>query len=350
MKRTFLAMVMAGSCMTVFAQTTPTTPTTPTSPTNPTTTPTTTSPATSTTPTTGTAPTTNTGMPATTTSTPDPLSTTPNTNMNNPTTVNTSSTWAPGTSPYWGWNSYGIWNSNANTNTNVNTSVNTSASATTTTNTAAGMPATTDAGSMNSAASYDAYGTAVTALPANVQRNFGKEYPGAAGQQYTWNQYGEWFHTYYTNQGRLTQYFYDQRGNGYSLSLPVVQTYVPEDIIDKALQKHGARLYSIGMVKAADSGNVYQLGVLERGQIRMEYLHEDGSSVTNVWRVEEPAIADMSSTSTNAALGNTEAAATTEQAPTEEKELKTKWKENGVKTKIKTEEGKVKIKQKKVDD
>lgn len=327
MKRTLLTMVMAGSCMAVFAQTTPTTPTTPTNPTTPTTTPAPT-----------TTPTTTSPAPATT----DPLSTAPTTNMNNPTTMNTSTAWAPGTSPYWGWNNYGIWNSNAATNVNANT-------ATPATDATGSSTPATDVASMNSTASYDAYATAVTALPANVQLNFSKEYPGALNRQYSWNQYGEWFHTHYTNQGRLTQYFYNQRGSGYSLSLPVIQTYVPEDIIDKALQKHGARLYSVSMVKAADSGNVYQLGLLERGQLRMEYFHEDGSLVTNVWRVEEPA-ADMNSTSTNAAMDSEPTPATTEAMPAEEKEMKTKWKENGVKTKIKSDDGKVKIKQKKVDD
>lgn len=92
----------------------------------------------------------------------------------------------------------------------------------------------------------------------------------------------------------------------------------------------------------------------------MEYLNESGNSVANVWRTEVEA-ADMSSTSANAAMDNstnsTTDATTTESgmaagdgSSADKKEMKKKWKENGVKTKIKADDGKMKIKQKKVDD
>ncbi|GAA4733287.1 hypothetical protein [Flavisolibacter ginsenosidimutans] len=223
------------------------------------------------------------------------MNTTTNSQVN---TTNVSTSWAPGTSPYWGWNSYGIWNNSGNMNTNVNgsTSMN---------NGSMNNANTTDMnanGSMNSSNSYSAYnGTAVTALPWNVQTNFGKDFPGAATNQYTWNQYGDWFNTYYVRNGRMTQYFYDQRGNGYSLSLPVIETYVPEDVIDKALQKYGAHLYSIGMVKTAEGKSAYQIGLIDRGQVHNDYLNEDGSSVASVWRVDTT---NMTSSSANAAMGD----------------------------------------------
>jgi len=184
----------------------------------------------------------------------------------------------------------------ANMNTANGSSMNNSSS----------MSGSTVNGSMNSNGSYNANGyntysgTSVASLPANVQMSFGKDFPTASGNQYSWNQYGDWFSTYYTSKGRLTQYFYDQRGNGYSLSLPVIQTYVPEDIIDKALQKYGAHLYSISMVKTGEGKDAYQLGLIDRGQVHNEYLNEDGSSVASVWRVDEM---NMSSSSTNAAMG-----------------------------------------------
>ena len=113
------------------------------------------------------------------------------------------------------------------------------------------------------------------------------------------------------------------------------------------------------MVKAADSGNTYQLGLIDRGQLRMVYLNDAGSTVQNVWRVEEPVSADASMTTTdaNAAMG-TQSSTTTDMSTSSDmnattndsKESKVKYKENGAKTKIKTEDGKVKIKQKKVDD
>ena len=300
MKKTFLAVLMAGSSIAMFAQTTPTT--TPTPPaTEPTTTPT------------------------TTTSPTDPMNTT--------TTPNLSTSWAPGTSPYWGWNSYGLWNTSLypTTNASSSTSMNT--------------------GNLSSTGNYSAYGTSVAALPPNVQMNFSRDFPASANQAYSWNQYGDWFHTQYLSNGRSTHYYYDTRGNGYSLALPVIQTYVPEDVIDKALQKYGANLYSISMVKTSGGTNAYQLGLIERGQLRMEYLNEDGTSATNVWRTEE-----ITTTDANAAMDSQNTMSSTtittspEVAASDEKETKTEWKENGVKTKIKSGDGKVKIKQKKVDD
>jgi len=325
MKKTFLAMLMAGSSIAMFAQTTPTT-----SPTNPTTTPTTT-PTTS---------------PTTTTSPTDPTNTTANTdlnsNTNNQITANTSTSWAPGTSPYWGWNSYGLWNSNSSMNTN--TSMNNSTSV----NNGTMNNGTMNNGNLNSTGNYSAYGTSVSSLPANVQMRFSSDFPASASQSYSWNQYGDWFHTQYMSNGRSTHYYYDTRGNGYALALPVIQTYVPEDIIDKALQKYGANLYSISMVKTSGGTNAYQLGLIERGQLRMEYLNEDGTTATNVWRTEE-----LTSTDANAAMDSQNSMSgsttTTSEMNADEKQTKIKSTENGVKTKIKTGDGKVKIKQKKVD-
>jgi len=160
---------------------------------------------------------------------------------------------------------------------------------------------TTANANMSSTGNYSAYsGTAVANLPANIQSHFGQDYPAGVNNQYTWNQYGDWFHTYYMGNGRLTQYFYDQRGNGYSLVLPVLETYVPENIVTSALQKYGSSLYSIAMVKTNSGNNAYQIGLLQRGQMSMQYLDDNGATVADVWRVETDS---MSSTQSNAAMG-----------------------------------------------
>ncbi len=324
MQKTLIATIMACSSIVTFAQTTPVTTTKPAAPASPTATsstttssPASTSPATTAPMTTtpqatspmSSTPTTNSSV---TNSTTDPMSTTTNQQVNttmnssnwNPTSSNAanppSTSWEPGTSSSWGWNSYGIWNSSAplnnNTTNNNTTSANTSGLMDVNSNNAGvGMNH-----ELNSGGSYNAYnGTAVSALPYNVKNNFSKDYSTTSNSQYTWNQYGDWFTTHYTNNGRMTQYFYDDRGRGYSLSLPVIQTYVPEDIIDKALQKYGSHLYSISMVKTADGNNAYQMGLLDRGQLHNEYLNEGGSSVAGVWRTEEM---NMTSTSVNAAM------------------------------------------------
>jgi hypothetical protein len=161
---------------------------------------------------------------------------------------------------------------------------------------------------MNSTGTYNAYsGTAIPSLPANVQMRFSQDFPTGANSQYTWHQYGDWFHTHYNNNGRLIQYFYDQRGSGYSLALPVLHTYVPENIIASAISKYGTSLYSISMVRTADSSNsnAYQIGLLQRGQMSMQYLDENGASVANVWRVDSLDNAGgMDSMQSNGAMEN----------------------------------------------
>jgi hypothetical protein len=105
------------------------------------------------------------------------------------------------------------------------------------------------------------------------------------------------------NNGRLIQYFYDQRGSGYSLALPVLQSYVPENIVNSALQKYGSSLYSISMVKTNGGNEAYQVGLLQRGQMQMQYLDENGATVSDVWRTEE-VDSTMQSTQSNAAMND----------------------------------------------
>lgn len=274
MKKTFLAMLLAGGSMTMFAQTTPTTqdPNTPT-----------------------------TNQPTTqqqvngqnnmnnTNVTNDQNMNGYNSNINTWNGVQTNSTsWTPDRTPSNGWNSYGIWNNN---NTNMNGTGNMN-------NTNTNM---NNDGSMNSTGSYSAYGTAVPYLPANVQMRFNQDFPTNVNNQYTWNQYGDWYQTHYMNNGRLTQYYYDQRGNGYSLNLPVLMTFVPENIVTSALNKYGSNLYSISMVKTNDGSDAYMVGLIDRGQVSNHYLNESGVTVNDVWRTEDSTT--LQSTQSNAAMG-----------------------------------------------
>ena len=297
MKKTFLAMLLSGATMSMIAQTTPTNDPT----TNQGNTTTTTNQSNTTTNTTTNQSTTDPSVNSTTNGTMN-NGTMNNGTMNGTTTNGTLSststnnaTWGPSTSwsaettPYWGWNSFGIWNGSGSMyNTTTAGTMNNGSNMT---------------GSMNSTGNYTANsGVAVPYLPTNVQMHFSQDFPNTTNQQLTWSQYGDWFHSYYMGNGRLTQYFYDQRGNGYALALPVLQSYVPEDVVEKALNKYGANLYSISMVKTPDGNNAYQVGLIRGGQVAMDRLDENGVSVANSWRTEETD-SIMMSTQSNAAMG-----------------------------------------------
>jgi hypothetical protein len=295
MKKTFLAMLLAGGTMTMFAQNTQTG-------------------------TTGNQTGTTTGSPNTTQQsagvTGDPTTTTgehvSNMNnsamagqnntgtLNNGSNINTwngvtinSTSWTPDSDPSWGWNNYGVWGGSANLNANANNPSGVSGSVSMDNN------MNTDA-SMSSTGAYSAYGTAVPYLPANIQTRFSQDFPAGVNNQYSWNQYGDWYHTHHMSNGRLTQYFYDARGNGYSLALPKLHSYVPENIIASALNKYGSNLYSIAMVKTNTGNDTYMIGLLNRGQLSMHYLDESGATVSDVWRTED--YGTMQSTQSNAAM------------------------------------------------
>lgn len=338
MKKTFLAMMLVSGTMSLFAQNTQTGTTTQGN----------TSTSTSTT-------TNQTG----TGTTNDPMnstmsSTTATAPMNNGTNTTgswngvsaNSTSWTPESNTSWGWNNYGVWTNGGTMNGTTGTGT---------------MNNTTSAdGNMNSTGSYNAYGgTAVTSLPMNIQTRFTQDFPAGVNNAYSWNQYGDWFHTHYMGNGRLWQYFYDQRGSGYALVLPVLQTFVPENIVASALQKYGSNLYSIAMVKTAEGKDAYQIGLLQRGQMSMQYLDESGTTVANVWRTEEMNNAGaLNSTQSNAAMGTDATMGSNStmgdgsnmnstQSATGAKESKIKIEHaDGSETKIKTENGKTKIKTK----
>lgn len=309
MKKTFLAMLLAGSSMMVFAQNTQT----------------------------------GSSNQQTNNTTQATMSNTSSNNAN----WSGSTSWAPETSPYWGWSSYEVWYgrpsaNNMSTNPGMNSTNNMASS-----------------GSLNSSSNYAAYGVAVPYLPANVQMRFNQDFPSGVNNTYSWNQYGDWFHTYNLGNGRLTQYFYDARGNGYSLALPVIATYVPENIIEKALNKYGSNLYSVAMIKTADGNDAYQVGLIRGGQMTTQYLDENGASVQEVWRTDDMNNSgSMNTTQSNAAMDNTSSMSNSNYNSTDansnsadvklkQKDGETKWKvknADGSKTKIKIEDGKTKIK------
>jgi len=319
MKKTFLVMLMAGSSMAMFAQTTPTT--TPTSPTKTTT---------------STNPSTTNG--SVTNSTTDPMGNVTNPSLNNNTInatgnmVNNGS-WNNGTPPSWTWTNYGIWDANTYTNGNINSNTDLNNSAT----------------NMNSTGYYSAYSPVNNvSLPWNVQMNYSKEYPTAYSGNSTWSQYGDWFYTTYMNNGRYSQIFYDQRGRGYSVALPVLNTYVPENVVNSAVQKYGSSLYSITMLKAADGKDVYQINLLDHGQSRMEWVGDDGTTAMNIYRTDDVnASTGMNGTTNNTiSMTTTESNAAMDTQSIDAKKSKTKIiHEDGSKTKIKTKNGKTKVKE-----
>jgi hypothetical protein len=137
-------------------------------------------------------------------------------------------------------------------------------------------------------------------MPARVQMNLQKDYPSA--NNITWTQSGEWYQGTYGTGGRYTRIYYNQRGDTYSVSLPVTQTYVPDDIVSKAGSMFGQTIYDIAMLKQDSTHNIYQIRTAENGVVKAQWIAEDGSAVMDPFRSD---VTTETNTSTNAAMGQT---------------------------------------------
>ena len=66
-------------------------------------------------------------------------------------------------------------------------------------------------------------------------------------------------------------------------ALPVLETNVPQDIIDKMKSKYGDALYDITTIVGTSGQTQYVVRSLKNGQYETDYVSEDGtpSSLTN---------------------------------------------------------------------
>lgn len=154
--------------------------------------------------------------------------------------------------------------------------------------------------SMSSNNAYNAYGTTSVNIPYSAQLNLQKDYPGASN--ITWTKTGDWYQGTYMTNGRYSHIYYDDRGNTWTVSMPVTQTYVPDDIVAKATTMYGPAIYDVTMLKGDSThANIYQIRTLENGQVKAQWIADDGSAVMDPFRSD---INTETNTSSNAAMNN----------------------------------------------
>jgi hypothetical protein len=200
-----------------------------------------------------------------------------------------------------------------------------------------------------STSNYNAYG-----IPNYVQMNFQAQHPSVSNL--TWMApTAEWYHGYYSDaNGRYTHVYYStdpyynvqyypERVVGYTVALPVLQTWVPDPVITTATNLYKQNLYDIAAMKGNNNTEMYVVRVMDNGELKSMYMDANGTAVTDFIRMEEQMnTADINSsisTDTNAAMDNNTNA-----------DVKTKTKtkySDGTEIKTKTKNGKTKTK---VDD
>ncbi|RYZ21787.1 MAG: hypothetical protein EOO16_11680 [Chitinophagaceae bacterium] len=267
-------------------------------------------------------------------------------------TGNTASPVNPGNS-----NTTGTLQSSAATGTDYNTLQNT--------------PTGNTQVTMQSTGNYAAYGTAAN-VPSNLQTSLQTTYPSAFSP--TWEQRGDWYRASFNNMNRNMQVYYAPNGDNYSVALPVVQSFVPEEVVTKALGMYGNNVYSINRVRGANGLDNYQVTIIENGMSRTEFIGEDGAAVAavDVFRSDMTDMGTMNNSSSNAANAdmnsstnmstgtdgtmNNSNMSTTDQgnmtSPVTDPNVKYKHKvktDDGKEMKIKTKNGKTKVKGDAVD-
>lgn len=135
-------------------------------------------------------------------------------------------------------------------------------------------------------ASYTTTSTFNYKAPEPILGYFHTNNPGITAV--TWKPMNGWWRATYTNENnRLirvyysTQPYYLERGESFGVALPVLNTYVPEEVITNAINQYGDNLYSITKMKSADDGEGYQLILVDNGISRAVWLNGENTAFTN---------------------------------------------------------------------
>lgn len=167
-------------------------------------------------------------------------------------------------------------------------------------------------------------------VPTHIRTNFETANPGvtviAWEPMNVWDPNIVWWRASYNTNNRLTHVYYNDAGTNYKISLPVLQTYVPDAVITHAISTHGNNIYGITKMKGSGDMDVYQVRVLDNGVVNSVWMKEDGTVINeaDVYVVHEDD-ADQ-------------------EMKFESEDQKIKIKTEDEKLKIKTEDGKTKVK------
>lgn len=138
-------------------------------------------------------------------------------------------------------------------------------------------------GSLGRTSANPAYNVSV---PTSIQATFTTAYP-TAGNSVVWQQSGDWYRARYMENGKLMESSYREDGKSFTRQAsPVMRTYVPEEIANRAMQQYGMNVYAIAASKGADGQNVYNVTIIDNGQSRTEWMNEDGSPLTSPYRTD----------------------------------------------------------------
>lgn len=130
-------------------------------------------------------------------------------------------------------------------------------------------------------------------VPEPILVKFQTTYPASAVAT-TWQPMNGWWRaTYKDASSNVVHVYYSTepyylvpvpgRINGTMVSLPVKNTFVPDDVKMAAVNRYGASLYSITKMKAMDNADIYQVALLENGTLRYVWLNANSNAFTDIY-------------------------------------------------------------------
>jgi hypothetical protein len=120
-------------------------------------------------------------------------------------------------------------------------------------------------------------------VPASIQTSFTTSYPSVTGD--SWQQSGDWYVTRYVDNGAIKQVSYREDGKTLTTSPALVRNaFVPDNIMNQAIQQYGANVYSIGSVKGANGQDMYTVTLIRNGVAHTQYMNQDGTAAEDYFR------------------------------------------------------------------
>jgi len=113
----------------------------------------------------------------------------------------------------------------------------------------------------------------ISQVPVVIRTNFQVANPNVT--QVTWMPANDWWYASYVNDdNRMTRVYYNtqpyylepNRDASFKVALPVLNTYVPDDIIRTAINRFGGNLFSITAKKPDENGLIsYHVTIIKNG-------------------------------------------------------------------------------------
>jgi hypothetical protein len=78
----------------------------------------------------------------------------------------------------------------------------------------------------------------------------------------------------------------DMRGATDPPALPVIETFVPQEVVSMVSGKYPNGLYSVKQLRVASGDSAYQVVLVDSTETKLEWLAGDGNIITDIYRVD----------------------------------------------------------------